>query len=117
MFAVDDSYQLKHYQMKDTSAFMTESGFFIGLRPSTTSMIFGVPNSTGPKDVIKKKGQPDIDEKPEKVRIVRYKLGEVKKLKTPESQAKNINFGAYTAEYRFYKNNLRRLILSVDTNL
>lgn len=117
IFAVDDSYQVKHYQMKDTAAFTTESGFFIGLRPSTTSMIFGVPNSTGPKEVIKKKGQPDIDEKPNKFRIVRYKFSDVKKLETPETQAKNVNFGSYTAEYRFYKNNLRHLILAVDTNL
>lgn len=115
MFAVDQSYQTKHYQMKNTAAFTTESGFFLGLRPSTTSMIFGVPNSTGPKEVIKKKGQPAIDEKPDKLRILRYKFGEVKKLEAPDNKPKDINFGAYTAEYRFYKNNLRRLILAVDT--
>lgn len=117
VFAVDDSYRTKHYQMKDTAAFTSESGFFIGLRPSTGSMIFGVPNSSGPKEVIKKKGQPDSDEKPEKFRILRYKLGAVKELETPDAKAKNIDFGAYTAEYRFYKNSLRHLIITVDTNL
>lgn len=117
VFAVDETYLTKHYQMKDTAAFTSESGFFIGLRPSTGSMIFGVPNSSGPKEVIKKKGQPDFDEKPEKFRILRYKIGAVKELETPAAKAKNINFGAYTAEYRFYKNSLRRLIIAVDTNL
>lgn len=117
VFAVDESYQTKHYQMKDTAAFTTESGFFIGLRPSTGSMIFGVPNSSGPKEIIKKKGQPDSDEKPEKFRILRYKLAAVEELETPDAKAKNIAFGAYTAEYRFYKNSLRHLIIAVDTNL
>ena len=115
VFAVDETYQKKHFQMKDTAAFTSESGFFIGLRPSTTSMIFGVPNVTGPKEVIKKKGQPVSDEKPEKVRILRYKLGEVKKLEAQEANLNRVNFGTYTAEYRFHKNNLRRIILAVDT--
>lgn len=117
VFAVDETYQKKHFQMKHTAAFTSESGFFIGLRPSTTSMIFGVPNATGPKEVIKKKGQPVSDEKPDKVRILRYKLSEVKKLEAQESNSNRVNFGSYTAEYRFHKNNLRRLILSVETNL
>ena len=115
VFAVDDSYQKKHYQM-DKTAFMTESGFFIGLRPSATSMIFGIPNTTGPKEVIKKKGQPVADEKPEKLRILRYKLNEVGKLET-EAKADKVNFGSYTAEYRFYKNNLRHFILTMNTAL
>lgn len=108
VFAVDESYQKKHFQMKDTAAFTTESGFFIGLRASASSMIFGVPNATGPKEVIKKKGKPETDEKPAKIRILRYKFNEMN-----PNQA---NLGAYTAEYRFYKNNLRRLILVVDTD-
>lgn len=117
VFAVDDSYQKKHFQMKDTAAFTSDSGFFIGRRPSATSMIFGVPNMTGPKDVIKRQGQPATDEKPEKVRILRYKFGEVKKLEDQETNLNGVNFGSYTAEYRFYKNNLRRIILAVKVTL
>jgi hypothetical protein len=117
VFAVDETYQKKHFQMKDTAAFTSESGFFIGLRPSATSMIFGAPNATGPKEVIKKKGQPVSDEKPDKIRILRYKLNDVKKLESQEANSNRINFGTYTAEYRFHKNNLRRLILAVETNL
>lgn len=116
VFGVDDSYTTKHHQMKNTAAFTTESGFFIGLRPSATSMIFGVPNAVGPKEVAKKKGQPDTDEKPDKVRVFRYKLGDVKKLDAQNANMRNVKFGAYTAEYRFYKNRLRHIILAVDTN-
>jgi hypothetical protein len=117
VFAVDDSYTTKHFQMKDTAAFTTESGFFIGLRPSASSMIFGVPNSSGPKEVIKKKGQPDTDEKPEKLRILRYKFSELKKLETPEANSNRVNSGSYTAEYRFYKNSLRHVIFAVEGTL
>lgn len=117
VFAVDNSYQKKHFQMKDVAAFTTENGFFIGQRPSATSLIFGVANQTGPKDVMKKQGKPVADEKPDKVRTLRYKFDEAKNLETPEAKAKRVNFGAYTAEYRFYKNNLRHLIIAVDTNL
>jgi len=115
VFAVDESYQKKHFQLKETAAFTSESGFFIGQRPSTASMVFGVPNMTGPKEVIKKKGQPVTDEKPNKLRILRYKFGEVKKLESQEADLNRVNFGSYTAEYRFYKNNLRRIIIAVDT--
>jgi len=116
VFGVDESYQKKHFQMKNTAAFTTESGFFIGLRPSATSMMFGIPNSTGPKEVIKKKGKPETDEKPDKLRILRYKFSEAKNLETPEANANQVNFSSYTAEYRFYKNNLRRLIISGNPN-
>jgi hypothetical protein len=117
VFGVDQSYRTKHFQMKNTAAFTTESGFFIGLRPSATSMIFGVPNSTGPKEVIKKKGKPVVDEKPDKFRILRYKFGEVKRFGTPEANSNKVNFNSYTAEYRFYKKNLRRLIIAADVSL
>lgn len=109
-FAVGESYQKKHYQMKETNSFMSESGFFIGAKPSATSLIFGVPNVTGPKEVMKKKGAPQADEKTEKnVRTLRYQINSVGELKS-----KDVNFGAYTAEYRFYKNKLSRYRIAVE---
>lgn len=116
VFAVGESYQKKHFQMKDKSAFISESGFFIGARPSATSLIFGIPNVTGANEVIKKRGAPDADEKNKKVRTLRYQIGKVKELEAKESKLKAVNFGAYTAEYRFYKNKLSRLTISVNTN-
>lgn len=117
-FAVGESYQNKHFQMKDRSSFMTESGFFIGARPSATSLIFAIPNVTRPNGVIEKKGAPDADEKIDKnVRTLRYQIGEVKELEAKEANLNGINFGSYTAEYRFYKNKLTRFSIAVNTNV
>ncbi len=113
VFSVGETYQKKHFQMKDTNSFMSESGFFIGARPSATSLLFAIPNVTRPGDVIGKKGQPQADEKADQVRTLRYEIGSVKAL---EGKAKNVSFGAYTAEYRFYKNKLSRFSIAVSTN-
>ena len=115
VFAVGESYQKKHFQMKETNSFMSESGFFIGARPSVTSMVFAIPNVTGPKEIMKRKGQPQADEKSDKVRTLRYQFGAVKELEAQEAQVKDVDFGAYTAEYRFYKNKLSRYRLAVNS--
>lgn len=119
VFSVGESYQKTHYQMKDKNSFMTESGFFIGERPSVTSLMFAIPNITDPKVVIKKKGAPNADEmeKEKKTRTLSYQLNAVERLKTPEAKIKGIDFGSYTAEYRFVKNKLRRLTIAVNTNV
>jgi hypothetical protein len=114
VFAVDESYQKKHFQMKDVKSFMSESGFFIGARASASSLVFGIPNVTKPKGIIKKKGQPQADEKSGKVRTLRYQFGAVKELEAQETKLRNINFGAYTAEYRFRKNRLSRFSIAVN---
>ena len=117
VYAVGATYEKKHFQMKDKSSFMSESGFFIGARPSATSLIFAVPNVTGTKEVIKRKGAPDADEKAEKVRTLRYQFGELKELEAKEANLKTVDFGVYTAEYRFYKNKLSRYTIAVNTNV
>jgi hypothetical protein len=114
-FGVNESYKKTHYQMKEFNSFITESGFFIGARPSVTSMMFAVPNVTKPNGIIKKKGLPTADEKSKKVRTIRYEINSVKELETQSAAMKKINFGSYTAEYRFVKNKLRRFSLSVNT--
>lgn len=111
VFAVGESYQKTHYQMKETNYFTSESGFFLGARQSATSMIFAVPNVTSPKEVIKKKGQPDADEKDGKARVLRYRFDAVKELNAPDAK---MNFGAYTAEYRFVNNKLNRFVIAVN---
>ncbi len=114
-FAVGNSYQKTHYQMKELNSFITESGFFIGARPSVKSMMFAIANVTKPKGIIKKKGLPVVDEKIKKVRTIRYQIDQVKELETQAANTKKINFGSYTAEYRFVKNKLRRFSISVNT--
>ena len=116
-FSVGEAYQNKHFQMKDKTSFMTESGFFIGARPSVTSLVFAIPNVTRPNGVIGKKGAPVADEKTDKnVRTLRYQIGEVKELEAKEAKLNGVNFGSYTAEYRFYKNKLSRYSIAVNTN-
>jgi hypothetical protein len=115
VFGVGESYRNKHYQMKGRTAFMSESGFFIGARPSATSLMFAIPNVTGPKEVIKKKGMPEADEKSAKVRTLRYQLKAVRELEDRENKLKNVNFANYSAEYRFYKNKLSRFSIKVNT--
>ena len=117
VFAVGESYRKTHFQMKDRAAFVSESGFFIGARPSATSLIIGIPNVTGPKEVAKKQGTPATDEKDDKVRTLRYQSNEVKELEAKESKFKGVNFGSYKAEYRFYKNKLSRMTITVNTNV
>ena len=114
VFAVGESYQKRHYQLEDTNYFTTESGFFIGWRQSTASMILGGTDTTGPKDIIKKKGVPAADENSGKIRTLRYKFGAVEELEAQEAKMKDINFGAYSAEYRFNKNKLSRFSITVD---
>lgn len=114
VFAVGESYQNKHFQMKGINSFVSESGFFIGAKPSATSLIFAVPNVTGAKNVIKNLGTPETDEKSDKnVRVLRFRSNEIKELKTSEA-VKGINFGAYTAQFRFVKDRLRRFSIAVE---
>ena len=121
VFAVGKFYQQKHYQLKDTAFFVTESGFFIGERPSTTSMLFAVANVTGEKDVIGKKGAPHSDEKDDKTRTIFYRFNTAGDTVSGGAQFKEAALGAasistefYKAEYRFIKNRLRRFSFSID---
>lgn len=121
VFAVGKSYQQKHYQLKDTAFFVTESGFFIGERPSATSMLFAVANVTGTKDVIGKKGAPQSDEKDGKTRTIFYRLNAAGGSVAGQAQFKETSIGStsasaefYKAEYRFVKNRLRRFSFSID---
>jgi len=117
VFSVNESYQKKHYQMKDINSFMSESGFFIGARPSVTSLLFAVPNITGPKEVIKKKGSPVADKKEKKARTLSYQFNAVGQLETQEPKLNGVDFGSYTAEYRFVKNKLRRFTIAVNASV
>lgn len=125
VFAVGKSYQQKHFQLKETAFFVSESGFFIGEKPSATSMIFAVANVTGTKDVIAKKGTPSADEKTDKVRTLSYRVnvsGEI----AGQTQFRETSLNApsapdfsqfYKAEYRFVKNRLQRFSFFIDASL
>jgi hypothetical protein len=116
-FFVSESYQNKHYQMKNVTSFMTESGFFIGYRQSVTSLVFAVPHTTQPQEVISKKGKPEADEKSGKIRTLHYRFDSVNELSAAKTNLKDVKFGAYKAEFRFAHKKLSRFNISADTSL
>ena len=114
VFGVGESYQKRHYFLKKMPHFVTESGIFIGFRQSgkglALALIVGVPNVgrsniIGPKDVIKRKGEPDDQTVNEKERIFNY-------------GGQSVEIGGvsykYSALYRFYERELRRFILKIE---
>ncbi len=78
--------------MKELNSFITESGFFIGARPSVKSMMFAIANVTKPKGIIKKKGLPVVDEKIKKVRTIRYQIAQIKELETQAAKHEKNKF-------------------------
>jgi hypothetical protein len=126
VFAVGKFYQQKHFQLKDTAFFVSESGFFIGEKPSATSMIFAVANVTEAKDVIGKKEAPSADEKNGKTRKLSYQVSVSGESTVEQAQFKEASLNStaaqnysqfYKAEYRFVKNRLQRFSFSIDASL
>jgi hypothetical protein len=109
VFAVDQNYKNKHFVANDFGFFVTESGIFIGYRQSAFSMIVGVPNAgredrIGPKDVIRKKGQPRERVKEQKLERFTYHAANV-----PAADGN----ADYEARYQFYKNQLNRFSIKI----
>ena len=114
VFWVGESYQKRHYFLKDKPHFVTESGLFIGFRQTGGSLalalIVGVPNVgrsniIGPKDVIKRKGEPDNKVVNEKETKFDYH--------TDDAAFGDAKY-KYTAFYRFYKKELTRFVLKIE---
>ncbi len=111
VFAVGRSYLERHFQLKDTGYFETESGVFIGFRQSVASMILfpGVTrrDMIGPKDVVKIKGEPDERGKTENDRdYFVYNIPNV-------SIAGESGKFDYEARYEFYKKKIKRFSLKI----
>lgn len=111
VFAVGRSYQNKHFYLKDTSYFTTDSDIFIGYRQSIASMLTfpGVTRRDiiGPKDVVKSLGEPATRNAPEKDReVFIYQIPNVK----IASEDGDFN---YEARYEFYKRKLKRFSLKI----
>jgi hypothetical protein len=107
VFSVGRSYLEQHYVAKDLGAFTTESGIFIGQKASVSSVMFGVPNRIGPKDVVKKKGEPTNREKTGKDESIIYALAN---MKLPAGEFD------YTARYEFSKNKLKKFSLKISSD-
>jgi hypothetical protein len=105
VFTVGRSYLEQHYVAKDLGTFTTESGIFIGQKGSVSSMVFGVPNRIGPKDIVKKKGEPTDKKKIGKAETITYA--------SPNIKLPGGEFD-YTASYEFSKNKLKKFSLKIS---
>lgn len=118
VFAVKKSYQTQHYVAEKIGFFQTEKKIFIGYQQSAASMIIGLPGVSrndiiGPKDVIKKKGEPTERVKTGDDEIVTYNLASIE---LPDENAANkTSRFSYFARYEFYKNNLQKFTLKIST--
>ena len=77
VYAVDESYRTRHFQMENVAHFATESGVFIGWTQSgkgiAATLIIGVPyplgvNSIGTKEIVKRYGEPTTRTRNGKIR-------------------------------------------------
>ena len=116
VYAVGKSYQRKHFQLKDTGFFKSESGIFIGYRQSAISLLSGFAigvnnpggkNRVGPKTVENRIGEPDerISEEGKEI----FKYGPIDVSLSDSGKAD------YRALYEFRKSKLRRFMLEIDT--
>lgn len=116
VFGIDESYQRKHFQLKKMTHFITESKIFIGWRQSVGSMLLfpGVSRNemVGPKDLVKKKGEPTARQKEGNQEIVIYNLTGVE-IPDENSETKSRQFN-YSAGFEFYKNRLTKFSLKLS---
>jgi hypothetical protein len=115
VFAVGKTYEKAHFFAEKIGHFVTEDRIFIGFVQSTASMLIGIPGVSrgdmiGPKDVAKKKGEPDERLKGEEEReTFVYRFNPVQIAGDKESVDYN-----YTARYEFRKSKLKRFRLAIS---
>ena len=113
VFSVGKSYQTKHYVAQKIGFFETENKIFIGYQQSVASMLIGLPgvsrnDMVGPKDVIKKKGEPTEHNKTGDDETVIYNLPDIQ-----IADGDKTNRFQYTANYEFHKNKLKKFSFKI----
>lgn len=110
VYAVGESYRERHFQLNKITSFATESGFFVGVKQSAKSILFGVAEKTDKEKVIKAKGKPDETGKKEKREVLTYRLNEL----TAMSGGKEVKISQYVAVYEFYKDKLKKFSINIE---
>lgn len=115
VFIVTKSYQKPHNYLEKINFFVTESKIFIGYRQSVTTMIIGVPGVSrndriGPKDLVKKKGEPTESVKDGEKEIITYNLPDIE-ITDEKSTAKKYD---YFARYEFRDKKLKRFVFKIN---
>ena len=115
VYAVGKSYTTPHFVAEKIGHFMTEDRIFIGFEQSVKSMLIGIPGVSrgdmiGPKDIAKKKGEPDerLPLEADREAFV-YKFPNLS-LTDEKGAAQNFD---YTARYEFRKSKVKRIKLSI----
>ncbi|MBK7704515.1 MAG: hypothetical protein IPJ30_01760 [Acidobacteria bacterium] len=116
VFTVGTSYQKAHNYLEKVGHFVTESKIFVGFKPSVAAAIIGVPNlardsRVGPKDLIKKKGEPTKRATENERDVYIYEIADVEI--TDEKGVKS-KFD-YTGRYEFRDKKLKRFVLAVSS--
>lgn len=109
VYSVGKKYREQHFQINEISSFATESNFFVGVRQSAKSLLFGVAEKTDKEKIVKLKGKPDDVVNNEKREILTYKLNDVEVM----HQGKAMKIPRYIAVYEFYKDKLKKISISI----
>jgi len=110
VYAVGESYRERHFQLNKIPSFATESGFFVGVRQSAKSLLFGVADKTDKEKLTKAKGKPDEIGKKEKREVLTYRLNEL----TAMRGDKAVQILQYVAVYEFYKDKLKKFSINIE---
>lgn len=109
VYSIGKTYREQHFQINETASFATESNFFVGVRQSAKSLLFGVAEKTDAEKVIKLKGKPNDVVKAENRETLTYELNDVEIMR----DGKSVKIPRYVAVYEFYKDKLKKISISI----
>jgi len=116
VFAVDEKYRNRHFQLDKIARFITESGIFIGWHQSgrgiAATLIIGVPyplgvNSIGQKEVTSRFGEPQERKKTRDDETLDYRLASIA---VPNADGRS---WGYTSHFEFHKHDLERFSIKL----
>jgi hypothetical protein len=113
VFIAGKSYTKPHFTLKKVDHFITESGIFVGKKESLSAALLGdgIASDTriGPKDLIKKKGEPTSRTKDGERETFTYSIDGVE-ITDAAGAVKKVK---YSATYDFRDGRLRRFVIGI----
>ncbi len=114
VFIAGKSYTKPHFTLKNVDHFITESGIFVGKKESLSAALLGagIASDTriGPKDLIKKKGEPASRSKDGDRETLTYSIGGIE-IADAAGVLKKV---PYNASYEFRDGRLRRFVIGIS---
>jgi hypothetical protein len=112
VYSVGKNYHEQHFQINEIASFATESNFFVGVRQSAKSLLFGVAEKTDTEKVIKSKGKPDDILKNENRETLTYQFDKLEVMRG----GKSVKIPRYVAVYEFYKDKLKKISIKTESS-